>query len=162
MNQNYSDDFKDTMIRKMTGPGARSATSLAAEVGVSQGTLSRWLRDRGRFEPTGGDVESRKRPKNWTATEKLQAVVAYDGLEESEQGQYLRSHGLYSVDIERWRDEMLQALSQKPKKGDPKERRIRELESELRRKEKALAETAALLVLKKKAQEIWGDHEDGK
>ena len=107
-------------------------------------------------------MDSKKRPQNWTAMEKLQAVVAYDGLEESEQGQYLRSHGLYGVDIERWRDEMLQALNRKPRKGDPKERRIRELEGELRRKEKALAETAALLVLKKKAQEIWGDHEDEK
>ena len=162
MMENYSEDFKDTMIQKMTGPGARSATALASEVGVSQSTLSRWLRDRGRFEPTGGKMDSKKRSKNWTAMEKLQAVVAYDGQEESEQGQYLRSHGLYSVDIERWRDEMLQALNQKPKKGDPKERRIRELESELRRKEKALAETAALLVLKKKAQEIWGDHEGEK
>jgi len=159
MIQNYSDDFKDAMIRKMSGPAARSATALASEVGVSQGTLSRWLRDRGRFGATGGKVDSKKRSKNWTAIEKLQAVVAYEGLEESEQGQYLRSHGLYSVEIERWRDEMLEGLNQKPKKGDPKERRIRELESELRRKEKALAETAALLVLKKKAQEIWGDSE---
>jgi|TARA_B100001964_G_scaffold128815_1_gene142473 hypothetical protein len=107
-------------------------------------------------------VDSKKRPKNWTAIEKLQAVIAYDGLEESEQGRYLRSHGLYTVDIERWRDEMLAALNQKPKKGDPKERRIQELERELRRKEKALAETAALLVLKKKVQEIWGDPGDEK
>ena len=107
-------------------------------------------------------MESKKRPRNWPAMDKLQAVVAYDGLEESEQGQYLRSHGLYSVDIERWREEMLEALNRKPKKRDPKERRIRELESELRRKEKALAETAALLVLKKKAQEIWGDPEDAR
>jgi hypothetical protein len=67
---------------------------------------------------------------------------------------------LYSVDIERWREEMLQALSKKPKKGDPKDKRIRGLESELRRKEKALAEAAALLVLKKKAQGIWGDDEE--
>ena len=43
---------------------------------------------------------------------------------------------------------------------DEKDKRIKELERELRRKDKALAETAALLVLKKKAQAIWGDRED--
>jgi len=62
-------------------------------------------------------------------------------------GKYLREKGLYSVDIERWRQEMLQALGKKPKKGDGQSQRIRQLEGELRRKEKALAETAALLVL---------------
>jgi hypothetical protein len=55
---------------------------------------------------------------------------------------------------------MLQALSNKPSRKDPKNQRIKELERELRRKEKALAETAALLALKKKARDIWGDSED--
>ena len=87
-------------------------------------------------------------------------MLAYEGMDEQERGKYLRSHGLYSVDIERWHEEMLQALSKKSRKGDPKDRRIRELEGELRCKENALAETAELLVLKKKAQTIWGDSED--
>jgi transposase len=39
-------------------------------------------------------------------------------------------------------------------------RRVRELEKELRRKDKALAEAAALLVLQKKVQAIWGDADD--
>jgi transposase-like protein len=160
MSTAYSEEFKNAMIQKMSGPLARSATALSEEVGIPQSTLSRWLRDRGRFEPRGKRVSNKKGRGKWSAEEKLQAVIAYDGLEEAEQGTYLRSRGLYSVDIERWRDEMLEALQKKPKKGDPKDRRIRDLERELRRKEQALAETAALLVLKKKAQEIWGEHED--
>jgi len=52
--------------------------------------------------------------------------------------------------------------SSKSAKKDPRDKRIKELERELRRKDKALAETAALLVLKKKAQAIWGEHEDEK
>ena len=107
-------------------------------------------------------MSTKKRPQNWSAEEKMQAVITYGGMDETEQGLYLRSHGLYSVDIQRWREEMLRALSKKRKKKDPKDRRIRELEGDLRRKEKALAETAALLVLKKKAQAIWGDSEDEK
>ena len=162
MGKNYSEDFKNAMVEKLSGPDARTATALAEEVGVPQSTLSRWLREYGRFSSMGEGMGNKKRPQNWTAEEKMDAVIAYDGMDESERGLYLRGHGLYSVDIERWREEMLQALSKKPKKGDPKDKRIKDLEGELRRKEKALAETAALLVLKKKAQAIWGDDEEEK
>ena len=106
-------------------------------------------------------MSNKKRPENWPAEQKLKTVQEYDALPDEEaQGRFLRERGLYSVDIERWREEMLQALGRKPKRKDPKNQRIKELESELRRKEKALAETAALLTLKKKARDIWGDSED--
>ena len=158
---NYSDSFKEAMVQKLTGPEAISATGLAREVSIPQSTLSRWVREYGRFGLTGDGMNKKKRPQNWTAEEKLKAVIIYTGKKEEERGQYLRSQGLYSVDIERWRSEVIEALGKKPKKGkNPKDRRIRDLEGELRRKEKALAETAALLVLKKKAQVIWGDGED--
>jgi transposase-like protein len=162
MGSNYEDSFKETMVQKMTGPDGKSATALAEEVNVPQSTLSRWLRDYGRVGSTGGNMSTKKRPQNWSAEEKMQALIEYEGLDEESRGRYLREKGLYSVDIERWGDEIMKALSRKPKKGDPKDQRIRQLEGELRRKEKALAETAALLVLKKKAEEIWGENEDGK
>jgi transposase-like protein len=162
MGSKYEDSFKDAMVQKMTGANARSANDLAEEVNVHQSTLSRWLRDYGRFGSAGDRMSTKKRPQNWTAQEKMQAVIAYEGMDETEQGLYLRGQGLYSVDIQRWREEMLEALSKKRKTKDPKDRRIHELEGDLRRKEKALAETAALLVLKKKAQAIWGDSEDEK
>ena len=74
MGSNYSDEFKDAMVKKMSGAGSKSATSLAEEVGVPQSTLSRWLRDYGRFESTGGGMSTKKRPQNWTAEEKMQAA----------------------------------------------------------------------------------------
>lgn len=157
---NYNERFRETMVSKMTGPAAVTATALAAEVGVAQTTLSRWLKEYGRVGRAGGQMISKKRPQNWSAEEKLAAILEYEKLDEEARGKYLREHGLYSVDMERWRGEVLGALGKKPKKGDPKENRIRDLELELRRKEKALAETAALLVLKKKASAIWGDGED--
>ena len=157
----YAESFKEAMVKKMSGPGGKSATALASEVGVSQSTLSRWMRGYGRLgDRTEGSVA--KRAQDWGAEEKLLAVVEYLKLEEEARGKYLREKGLYSADIERWRAEMLAAVGKRPKKGDAQGQRIRELEAELRRKEKALAETAALLVLKKKVQEIWGDREDGK
>jgi hypothetical protein len=100
--------------------------------------------------------------EKWPAEEKLRAVVEYERLEEESRGKYLREKGLYGVDIQRWRAEVLAVLGKRPRKGDAQGQRIRALEAELRRKESALAETAALLVLKKKAQAIWGDREDGR
>lgn len=162
MNNMYTETLKESMIKKMTGPGARSATALSEEVGIPQSTLSRWLRNYGTLSVLEDGMSSTKRPQNWSTEEKMKAVLAYEAMDEEERGTYLRKKGLYSVDIKRWRAEMLAGLDKKPNKKDPKDRRIRDLEGELRRKEKALAETAALLVLKKKAQAIWGENGEGK
>jgi len=157
----YSDMIKEAMVMKLTSPGSPSATSLAQEVGIHQSTLSRWVREYGNVGKAGGSMKAR-RPQDWAAEEKLNAVLEYERLEEEERGKYLREKGLHEVHIERWKQQIVEGLTAANKtKRDPRDkRRIKELEKELRRKEKALAETAALLVLKKKAQAIWGDHED--
>jgi transposase len=161
MSSYYKASFKEAMVQKMSGPEGVSACSLSVETGVPQSTLSRWLRQYGTVEPGRSTMSNKKRPENWPAEQKLKTVQEYDALADEEaQGRFLRERGLYSVDIERWREEMLQALGRKPSRKDPKNQRIKELESELRRKEKALAETAALLTLKKKAHDIWGDNQD--
>jgi transposase len=156
----YNEGFKAAMVKKLAA-GAKSATSLSMEVGVSQSTLSRWLREHATLG-SGGTMSGKKAARNWTAQQKLSAVLEYEGLSEEARGKFLREKGLYSAELERWREQMLQALSGGGKAKGAEKARIRDLESELRRKEKALAETAALLVLKKKAQAIWGDSEDGK
>lgn len=102
-----------------------------------------------------------RRPQDWTAEDKLVAVLEYEKLEEEQRGKYLREKGIHSVHIEGWKRQILEGLKgSKSSKKDPRDTKIRELERELRRKDKALAETAALLVLKKKAQAIWGDEDD--
>ena len=102
-----------------------------------------------------------KRPQDWTAEEKLDGVLEYEKLDEEGRGKFLREKGLHSVHIERWKQQILEGLkSSKSRKKDSRDAKIKDLEKELHRKEKALAEAAALLVLKKKAQAIWGDHED--
>lgn len=155
----YSEEFKSKMVQKLAMPGGPSATSLAKETGVPQSTLSRWLRKAG----TVGTMKS-KRPQDWSTEEKWQAVVEAEGLSDEELGAFLRRKGLHRVDLEHWRAAMQSALgsgTKSSKKRSPETRRVRELEKELRRKDKALAEASALLVLKKKAQAIWGDEDDG-
>ena len=154
----YPDRFRQRMVQKLTQPGAMSATSLAAEVGVSQATLSRWVREFGSVGAVSM-MQNGRRADEWTAAEKLRAVMEYEGLDEQQRGEYLRGKGLHSTQVESWKQEMLRVLGGKGKvgrKADPQLKEIKALRSELKRKEKALAETAALLVLKKKAQAIWG------
>ena len=158
----YTQGFKETMVRKIAAGEARSASALATQVGVAQSTLSRWVREYSNLAGNTAEGRVAKHGKQWGAEEKLRAVLEYEKLDEEARGKYLRENGLYSVDVERWRSEMLAAVGKPRKERNAEGQHIRKLEAELRRKEKALAETAALLVLKKKAQAIWGEPEDEK
>jgi transposase-like protein len=161
---NYPAEFKDAMIHKMTSPGAQSATSLGKEVGVAQSTLSRWLRERGSVAGTGGEMREGK-AQVWNAEQKLEALLEYERLNEEERGKFLRGKGLHEAHLARWKKEFIEGLKLKPfvgGKNDPQRKRIAALEKELRRKEAALAEAAALLVLKKRADAIWGEHGEEK
>jgi transposase-like protein len=164
----YTAGFKARMIQRMSGPGATSANSLSEEVGVPQSTLSRWLRDAGTVPPMDGTRDDKrsdsKRPQDWTPEEKLRVVSEAMGLEGNDLGEFLRKKGLHRAQLDTWRTAAEQALSsaKSPRKSKPssEDKRIRELERDLRHKEKALAEMAALLVLKKKLEALWGDEDE--
>jgi transposase len=172
----YSDMFKNAMIQKMSGPEAISATALSKQVNIPQSTLSKWLRMAGvgpsyAFANNAHEytkmskLKNPKRPNDWSAEDKLKVVMQAAGLDDEQLGELLRKKGLHQTHLEQWRLQMIDGLQTgfskkmaRQKQADLK--RIRSLEKELRRKDKALAETAALLVLKKKVQEIWGDEDD--
>jgi len=105
-----------------------------------------------------------KSPRQWTAREKLEAVLEASRLTDEELGKFLREKGLHSAQLEEWRLAAEVALDSPKKSGrrrvSPEKKVIKGLEKDLRRMEKALAEAAALLVLQKKAQAIWGDGDD--
>jgi len=161
---NFTNEFKDSLITKMAVPGGRSATSLAREVGISQSTLSRWLRERSTLVVEREGM-THVRAEAWSAEEKLAALLEYERLSEEERGKYLRGAGLHEAHLEKWKKEIIEGLKIKPFVGgkkDPQQKRIVALEKELKRKEAALVETATLLVLKKKADAIWGEGKDEK
>jgi transposase-like protein len=160
----YSESFKAKMVQKMAR--GRSASSLSPEVGVNQPTLSRWLRDAGRLRLVKRPQDDKdrettaRRPDEWSAEEKLQAVLEAKGLTESELGEFLRRRGLHEKQLREWEAAAVESLRGHKARGKSAEaKRVKELERELRRKEKALAETAALLVLRKKAEALWGDED---
>ena len=156
----YNEAFKARMIRRLVGPAARSANALASEVGVPQATLSRWL---AAARNVGDMPRASKHSKKWTAAEKLRVVQEAHGLSATALGALLRREGLHAAQLTAWRSAVEAALAE-PGRGRAapslEAKRIKELERELRRKDAALAETAALLVLKKKAEAWWGDADD--
>jgi transposase len=143
----------------MAGPEAISANRLSQEVGIGQPTLSKWRRQaEGRMRSVKLDSPPR-RPEDWSPEERLRVVLEASRLSDDELGAFLRREGLSEAVLEEWRTAALDALRPQ-KKPSADSRRVRELEKQLRRKDKALAEAAALLVLQKKAQAIWGDEDD--
>lgn len=165
---NYSTGFKARMVQRMAGPEGISANALSNEVGVGQPTLSRWLRAarsvKGMSEqqkPEKGE-EDRRKARKWTPEEKLRIVQEASRVADKDLGSFLRCEGLHQAQLEEWRAAVaaLSGTKRKSAKASPEAKRIRELERDLRRKEKALAEVVALLALKKKVQEIWGGEDD--
>jgi len=178
MTRPYSESFKRKMVQRLTMPGAPSAHALAFEVGVAKTTLSRWVRQAATIEDVKKKKKSEKRKKTSRArppsapeaasrpderslADKHRLLLEARGKGETELGAFLRREGLHEADLVQWQTQIEAALS--PSQSRPSRqqaRRLRKLERELRRKDKALAETAALLVLQKKVQEIWGDEDD--
>jgi len=160
----YSLERKEAVLKKMLPPHNRPIAALAEEEGISTATLYLWrtqARAQGRLLPDGATG-----PDGWRGREKLAAVMETAGLNEAERAEYCRKRGLYPEQILAWRTACEQATDGEAARSrtlreltQTDKRRIKDLERELA-KEKALAETAALLTLRKKAQAIWGDGED--
>ncbi len=165
----YAENIRARMLRRMLGPDAVSATNLAQETGISQATLSRWRLAAASIQgvstkpPSSPEATAApKRPQDWTALERAQAVLAASQLDEAALGEFLRRQGLHREQLEEWQRALEDALAQsrRPARSASDAKRIKELEREVARKDKALAETAALLVLKKKMELLWGDGDD--
>jgi transposase-like protein len=163
MSQQRTEEFRKAAVVKYYNRGSRTVEEVARVLGVSSWSLYQWSKRYGKAE----GMKHHGRPSDRSAQEKLKAVIEFEGLTGDKQGEYLRREGLQSEHIEGWKKRMeaglegvdgLSAASRTERAQD--KQKIRELEKELHRKERALAETAALLVLKKKADLIWGSGED--
>ena len=156
----YPKAFRETIIRKLLSPWSPGLRELARTHGVSKNTVMRW---RAEYQRSGmEDDDLKKRPQDWPAEEKFQAVMDTANLNKSDLGAYCRRNGLHGETLEIWRETCLTSIRKGPR-INPVEKALKkenhELKRDLRRKEKALAEATALLILKKKAALIWG--EDG-
>ena len=161
----YSKELKQSIVTRMMPPNNESVRKLSKEYGMTDATLYAWRKAaRAAGYATPGDEKS---STDWNSEDKFLVVLETYSMNETELAAYCRQKGLYKEQIEAWKKTCLSAngrdLAQtKQLNQDLKEERKKrtEVEKELRHKEKALAEAAALLLLRKKAQAIWGDQED--
>jgi transposase-like protein len=161
----YSAERKEAVLRRMMPPENKAISELARQTGITEQTLYTWRRQlKNQGMPVPGDG---KNPDGWSSEDKFAVVLETAALNAAELGEYCRRRGLYVEQIAAWREACRAANAtageqarngREQSKEDRK--RIRQLEKELHRKEKALAEAAALLILRKKAQAIWGDKEE--
>ena len=161
----YSEEFKASIIARMLPPNNVPVPQLVRETGIPKDTLYTWRSKHRKAQgiaalapASGGELSSE---------EKFAVVIETASLNEVELGEYCRRKGLYPQQIQAWCDTCMQAHDPAAAKVDREQLRrqtkaIKQLETELRRKEKALAEAAALLVLQKKVRALWEDPEDGK
>ena len=164
----YSEAVKADVRRRMSPPHRQSVAQISAELGIHVVTLYNWRKTwrlQGEVVPA-----SEKDPEGWGATDKFTVVLQTAGLNATELSAYCRERGLYPEQVECWR-QASQDANEKPvltlkeqkelerlRAQDQKE--IKRLKQELRRKEKALAEAAALLIASKKIQAFWGEDGD--
>jgi len=158
----YSAEFKAQLVQKACQEGAPSPYKLAKDAGVPPSSLYRWI---GKSERSAMATKKARRPKDWTPSEKLKAVVETANLAEEALGLYLRKNGLHSANLEEWRSQAQAGIQAAVPAGQAKalqasKRVVKGLQKELRRKNAALAETAALLVLSKKVNALWGGEGD--
>lgn len=161
----FSQERKEAVIRKMCAPGNQKLSELSKEEGIALPTLYSWRKEaraQGKLMPDTGTT-----PSGWNSRDKFAAVMETAALSEAEIAEYCRKRGIYPEQIKIWKqaceaanDWDSEQTRQLKASGKLEKKRITELERELARKEKALAEAAAILVLRKKISAIWGKDEE--
>ena len=165
----YSESVRADVRRRMSPPMRQSVARISEELGIHVMTLYKWRKTwrlQGEVVPA-----SEKEPEGWSAADKFTVVLETAGLNATELSAYCRQKGLYPEQVDRWRQASQDAnekpvLTMKEQKELEKlraqdQREIKQLKQELRRKEKAMAEMAALLVLRKKWEAFCSEDAEG-
>ena len=147
----------DKAVARLLPPESAPLEVVSQEMGIGVGTLERCLH-------TSHSIPARGRP--WTAGARLEAVISTAAMNEAAKSAWCREHGVYPAELDKWRASCATALADpedvraSPQATRADRKRIKELERDLLRKDRALAETAALLVLSKKVAAIFNKGED--
>ncbi len=171
MRTKFTQAFKEQAVQKvLSRKDGRSRNEFAREMGVGYSTLQRWIRQAKNQELTSplaeeNTMKHERRPQDWSAQERLDMIIQCATLKEAGVAELCRQQGIYPHHVTQWKLDFASgksAHSRVEKQADTKQLKseIKQLKKELNRKDRALAETAALLVLQKKVNAIWGCDED--
>ena len=160
----YSADRKQAILNKLLSPNLNSIAQLAREEHIAEQTLYHW---RNQAKQQGKPVPTNDKTKELSPETKLTIIIDTAKLNETELAEYCRTKGLYPEQIAQWKaqsltgfstNEQQTALGRKQHQTDQKQ--IKQLKQEIQRKDKALAEAAAILILRTKLKALWGEDED--
>ncbi len=160
MTKKFSQGFKEQTVQKALTRGSTNLKEIAHKLSIGYSTLQKWIRNN---KAMNSNPKNNKRPQDWSQAERFQTLMDTAALEIEQRSQYCREKGLYPHQLDEWRLNFLETNTDGAKNN---KRELKTLKTkntapqkELRRKEKALAETAALLVLQKKFQALLEDEE---
>ncbi len=158
MTQRYSDEFKEQAISKVLQRGDKTIQCIADELNVNLFTLKNWLKKPRTMPMT--DTPMNKRPADRSMAERFALLMESAALDDEALNAFCRQQGIFRHHLASWKDEFVKKTGQAEQSGKSRSDKslrdkIKQLEKELNRKEKALAEAAALLVLQKKCQAFW-------
>ena len=151
--QRFSKEFKEAIVKKLISNGNKTIEQFCSENYLAISTVSRWQSECAHI------LEMKKKDKLKYSLEKILKIISETySLNEEDLGMYLRKNGLHTNQLTEWRSGILSSMSQ-PKvnlnKKDDRDIEIKDLKKNLRKKDAALAEVSALLILQKKANLLW-------
>ena len=174
MSQKFTEGFKIQAVEKALNRSPEiTLVEMAETLGVSRSALQRWITQSKNHQLDSISAHDHsslstmttkeKRPQDWTLEERLNLIINSHGLSDQAISELCRSQGLFPHHITEWKQHFITGLPTESKKQTSIKtlrNEIKSLNKDLNRKTKALAETAALLVLQKKVNTIWGNDED--
>lgn len=162
----FTQEFKVQSVKKaLSRHPEQTLKNIADDLGVGYSTLHTWIRlaKHNKLERPEKIMSKEQSPQDWSKTQRLEAIMHCHGMSDEQVSSYCRENGIYPHHIKEWKTEFLsdhqgaESLSRQEQKKLRQENK--RLQKELNRKDRALSETAALLVLSKKCQAIWGEKE---
>ena len=158
MRRQHSPEFKESIVQKITTPGGPSVMQMSEKTGIHHTSIRGWIK-------TYANFNSMKKTKEWSPEERLEVIIKISTMTENERGEFLRANGLHSTELEEWKKAFYSA--QRPvgrPKIDPElvdlRAKEKELSRDLKRKDKALAEMSARVILLKKSHILFGVNEE--
>lgn len=152
--QRFSKEFKEAIVKKLISRGGKTIEEFCNENNLAISTVSRWQSECANVL----EMKSKKDKSKYSAEKILKIISETYSLSEEDLGIYLRKNGLHSNQLTEWRSSFLSSINQpkaNPHKKDERDVKIKDLEKNLRKKDAALAEVSALLILQKKANLLW-------
>ena len=152
--QEYSQEFKESIVQKLLRRSNQTIKEFSVENNIARSTVCRWQSEYANVSSMKNIIHK----TNFSSEKILKIISETYSLNEEDVGLYLRKNGLHSSQLIEWRTNILSLMNQpkvNPNKKDERDQKIKDLERNLKKKDAALAEASALLILQKKIHLIW-------